>query len=205
MSKYDLKFMLNSGDKIIIKLKEPLTEVHCCYMTDMMLQHSQQKILLSREPIFFNMEKLAELLQKALDNKLFLHDSIRDDIGYLSNEYFQGRNGFVINGFSKKSSGWVGDFYYLWEGSKQKIRYVTWLYNDNNGEIIFEVTPAYPYLFCDPDKELNYVSYQEWIKNYKPYLKVVMSKQVGQEWLKQANQIIEQIKTNIARWEREEA
>jgi hypothetical protein len=204
MNRYDLKFMLNSTDKIIIKLKEPLAEVDCCYMADMILEYEQQKILLSREPIFFNMQKLAELLEEALNNKLFLHVSINNDIGYLSNEYYQHRNNIVMNDVLQESLRWIGFTYYLWEGSKKNTRYVTWLYNDDNGENVLEVTPAYPYLFCDPDKEPHYVSYEEWIKNYKPFLNTIIPKKIAQDWLEQAHCIVEQIKANIARWEKEE-
>lgn len=204
MNKYDLSFILNSTDKIVIKLEEPLTQVHCCYMTDTILLHVQQKILLSSEPLFFNMKDLSSILQKALRNELQLHESINQDIGYLLNEYYQCKEGFVMHNFSEESSSWVGYLYHLWEGSKKNIRYVTWIYNNRAGEIVLEVTPSYPYFFCDPEDEPNYISYQEWIKNYRPYLITTISNETAQKWLLQAHEIINQIQANIQRWETEE-
>jgi chitinase len=73
---------------------------------------------------------------------------------------------------------------------------MTWIYNDIGGNIIFAITPFYPFLFCDPDEEPNYLPYEEWIKSYKPYLIAKLSRETAEQWLAQANSILEQIDKN---------
>jgi hypothetical protein len=86
--------------------------------------------------------------------------------------------------------------YHLWAGKNL----MSWMYNDDEGNIIFEVTPIYPYMYEDAEKEPSYVPYKEWIKDYKPLLIRKISKEVAQKWLKDANTIVEQINNNIAHW-----
>ncbi|HLJ31366.1 MAG TPA: hypothetical protein VKU36_02930 [Candidatus Babeliales bacterium] len=82
-------------------------------------------------------------------------------------------------------------------------RHVTWIYNDQNGNIILEITPAYPYFYCDKKEEPNYVSYKKWIKNYQPYVIAEIPRSTALGWLKIAEHIIKTVDDNINRWEKE--
>lgn len=204
MNKYDISFILNSELRLILELTESLECVDCCYRGNIILSQGCRKISLSNDSIRYDMERLSAILKKALSKDLQLDTSISEDIGYLCNEYYQNKEGFVLYDFIDGGSDWVGYRYHLWESCKNKIRYMTWIYNDKNGTIIFEVTPCYPYLFCDPAEEPDYVSYDQWIKDYKPYLVKTISTEVAQQWLEQANSIVEQIGLNVERWKRED-
>lgn len=98
-------------------------------------------------------------------------------LGFMNNEY-----SYCINTetpidpliFEKDSNQrWVGEHYQLWPG-----RFMSWLYNDNDGSIIFEITPHYKFFFTDAfDPE----AYAKWIKTYKPYYQTTLPHQTAQE------------------------
>jgi hypothetical protein len=98
------------------------------------------------------------LLSQALNQKLKLHESITRGVGYLYNEdlYWTFNEDLLkrpphlvreqING----NNWWVGDKHNLW--CYQKIQ--SWIYNDTQGNIIFELTPLYSGLFsAEPEKD----------------------------------------------------
>jgi len=141
-----------------------------------------------------------------LENELSLDTSINEDIGFMYNQYdylFWTKDSIVVDDFvhelSETTPVWVGMRYQLWMTKK----YVTWLYNDNNGLIIFEVTPLYPFSYRNSSKEQDYITYKKWIKNYKSCLTRTISREVAQQWFEQANKIEIQIADNIERWQRE--
>jgi hypothetical protein len=201
MNKFFLNFILNASEKIVIGLEDALNDVDYCYRTDIVLLEQNQKILLSTDTLHYDMERFSTFLQKALNNQLQLHESITQDIGYLCNEYYQKKDGFVIHNFNDGGPDWIGYQYHLWEASRNNTRIMTWLYNNTDGAIIFEVTPCYPYFFCEPEEEPNYIPYDEWIKTYKPYLIKKIPKKIAQEWLDQAKLIVKTIEKNVEKWE----
>src|SRR5919106_157054 len=83
----EIVFNINTKEKIIIQLNEPLAVVHCCYQASIILLHNKKKTILSNVDIQDNMVAFSALLTKALNSALILHDSITKDIGYLYNDY----------------------------------------------------------------------------------------------------------------------
>lgn len=202
MNTHEIIFPLNNNTKIIIPLQDPVEWLGPMYEEDILLFYNNNKIFLSRGTIFHDMLELADLLQKAIKNKLSLHHSITSDIGYSLNEYHINEDHFATHTFPSGMISWVGYLYKLWEGNSDDLRLTTWIYNDNNSNIIFEVTPFYPYMFCEPEEEPNYVSYEEWIKTYKPYLITILSREIAQKWLEQAEAIIKIIENNETQWQK---
>ncbi|HEV2917412.1 MAG TPA: hypothetical protein VGW78_06740 [Candidatus Babeliales bacterium] len=71
--------------------------------------------------------------------------------------------------------------------------------SDKDGNIIFEITPHYKYHFCEPDETPSFISYEEWIKDYKPYLIRVVPRDIAHQWLNQAREILNAIDENTER------
>jgi hypothetical protein len=114
-----------------------------------------------------------------------LDKSITHDVGFEWNQYFADKRGPT-----------EADKYFWTSNSHKHIRpyYSSWLYNDQDGNIIFEITPDYPWFYetkktC-PDK----ISYKEWIKNYKPTIKTIIPKENLQHWVEQAQELDQQLK-----------
>lgn len=203
MIKNNIVFNLNDTEKIIIKLEDHISLVHCCYQEFIVFKQNNNEYLLAKDSIRFKLQCFVSILSKALENKLLLHKSIISDIGYSYNEHRQGKAGFV---FEKDGNNdyetWVGYKYLLWG-----YEATSWIYNDNKENIIFEITPRFPgkATYPDPaeqfseDQIANSLWYEEWIKDYKPILIRVIPRATAQQWLDQANQILEIIEENINR------
>jgi hypothetical protein len=140
-----------------------------------------------------------ELLTKTLNKELLLHESIKQDIGYLWNEELQGKPGLTY----EEGSGniyWIGERFLLWScNSRLENRGTTWLYNDENGDIILEITPVYPWTFRDPKPNEKYVSYDEYMKSYKPLVIRKIPVDIAQEWLVQVKKLAHTIQESEKR------
>lgn len=207
MSKYNIIFKLNDIEKIIIEPENPIEELDCCYEAQIIFLQDSKKNILSKDAVHNNMIILSNLLTKALSNKLQLHKSITEDIGYIYNQY----SDYLCNDKSKVQNNfgytklegrdiWAGNKYNLWNSAL-----TSWIYNDADGSIIFELTPMYPENFFYTKKKPQKIPYQEWIKDYRPYLITKIPHNIAQQWLAQANAILNQIDENVKRLIKEHA
>ena len=134
-----------------------------------------------------------ECLKKAIHHKLQLHESLIHNLGFMENEYsheYSHKNpGFImISSPSGESSYWVGSNYNIWRTFADANPYVnTWMYNDHEGNIIFEVTKFYKWSMQEDDlDDLNFITYEEFMKDYKPLIHCIISHDVAIKWLEQA-------------------
>lgn len=205
MNKNEIIFKLNDTEKIVVELEEELRNIDCCSEAPIVFLQDSKKVTLSKDSVRENMTILSNLLREALSNELQLHKSITEDIGYVYNQY----SDFLWNKKSKAPNSfgytqlegrdiWAGNKYNVWNSAL-----TSWIYNDIDGSIIFELTPMYPEDFFYTKKKPQKISYQEWIKGYAPYLIEKIPYNVAQKWLTQANAILEQIDENIKRFIKE--
>ena len=131
-------------------------------------------------------------LQKALNNELGLHPSIKQNLGFMENQYCH-QIPHVSSDFVKilsrtgESLYWVGSDYHVWSAyTTTKPMVATWLYNDEQGNIIFEVTPLYRWsFFPDEPEDPDFVTYEEFMQNYKPLWNRVIPRDIAIIWLEQ--------------------
>lgn len=199
----EIVFTLTRNEKIIIPIDIPLTEVNCCTESSIIFIQKNHELVLTNDSLSINIQTMIVLLQKCINQELLLDNTITKDIGYLFNQYSAIICGENLEGptcvtYIRKNNElyWSGNDYQLWCAD-----YITWLYNCVDGSIIFEVTPFYPYMYCEPEEEPDYIPYKEWIKTYKPYFITTLSREIAEEWLKQAEYIIKNIQDNQKRWE----
>lgn len=202
MNSYQLTFSITTTINIIVQLNSSLSDIDWNYAESIKLWHNTTSITIADGPIFFNIQDMHNLLKKALKNKLILNKSITDDIGYLYNQYHHTTSNLSLIQL-KNVPSWIGERYRLWQARNNSIKYITWLYNDLNENIVLEITPFYPYFYCNRKKEPHYVNYTQWIKSYTPYLITTISQKTAQEWLEQAEFIIKTVNNNMKRWKKE--
>ena len=195
MNDYKVIFSLNGIDAIILQLKNPLSCIDWNYADPIVLSKENTLITLADGPIFFEILDLYNILQKALNNQLAINKAITSDIGYLYNEYHYSIANLSIKQL-QNIDNWIGEDYLVWEADNDKVRYITWIYNQNK-KIIFEVTPFYPYFYCNKTKEPNYISYKKWIKNYQPYLIASLSQETAKQWVYEIEYIVKTVENNI--------
>jgi|GEM_PF-2086842 len=189
INNHNIIFSLNSADKIVIDLNEPLTMVHCCYQATLILFFDGTKYLFPRESIRYMLQSFVEKLEKAFKGKLLLDTSI-SDLGYGENEYYQDRPGLVY-----KNKQWVGSENRVWSGSG----FTVWLYNNADGAIMLEITPVYRTPFDDPEDVDHYIPYEEWIEQYHACAKKEIPTETAGQWLKKARFILDRIESTMAR------
>ncbi|MBV8661184.1 MAG: hypothetical protein JO129_03515 [Candidatus Dependentiae bacterium] len=141
-------------------------------------------------------EPLIRNLKKTIENKLQLHESIIQDLGFMGNEYshtLPNKNSkfFMVPSPSGESTYWIGSRYQVWETYADTTPHVkTWLYNDYNGNIILEVTPLYTWYMRERKaNNLNFITYKNFMKNYKPIIQRTIPRELAIEWLNEVTKI----------------
>lgn len=152
-------------------------------------------------------------LLELLENKLVLHPSINptipsQDIGYLWNEFLQGKDYLIARYDERESiSYWAGERYLLWSASKLclKTNFASWIYSWQD-KIYLEITPVYRW-HCPIDRHMDefkkiisFTSYKKFIKNYHPCLTVEIDKKTAQSWLKKIQSILSTIEANDSKY-----
>ena len=144
-------------------------------------------------PLHHFLLALQKLLREGLLFKLKLDDSIIQDIGYLWHVWIYGDETSLVCSTDKNNhTYWIGQEYELSSGE-----YMSWIYNDEQGHIIFKITPTYRYFDRDDDQEVK--KFQNWMKSYQPLFTTIISQETAQQWLKQTEAILEEIDKNMAK------
>ncbi len=188
----EIVFEINSIAKIIITLQETLEYAHCCTECSVTLLYNDVSFDLSTHSLRECMQDFKYTAKKLIKNKLQLHQSITEDIGFLLNEELQFKPGlFQIK--RKGVSLWIGYDYLLIMGYTAAV----WLYNKSDGTIICEVSSKFPFSYRNLAKNENYVPYKKWIKKYEPYFIIKASFESINKWIPLAEHILKQIQKNI--------
>jgi hypothetical protein len=204
MNTSEITFPINEGDKIVTHFDKPLEYIGWNYNAPVKFLHNKKLITLANGPTYFNIRDFRDQLSEVINKKLALHESITKDIGFLYNYFLQHYHFYckigsiTTNDYQKV---WSGSQYYTLEAYENEKRYVTWLYNDKNGNITFTITPIYTY--DSTTKRHMYIPYKKWILRYKPYYTAIISKETAQKWYNQADMIVKAIDKNVKRWEKE--
>ena len=119
-------------------------------------------------------------IQKLINGEMPIDSSITDDLGFECNQYF--------NAIKKKS---VVINYLFGSNDHKQIRpyYNGWLYNDKDGNVIFEITPFYPWHGETKKSHPDFITYKKFMKDYKPILKTIVSKEKLKQWIIQAQEL----------------
>ena len=199
MHEHYILFYINDFNKIVIELEESLNEVHCCYEASIALMHGNERFDMSSHSVRDFLADLKYFAQQLVDSKLQLHESIKQDIGFLLNEDLQYKPGlFTIQKNGRDS--WVGYNYLLVMGYREAV----WFYNAADNGIVCEVTPKFPFSYRNHLKDSEYIPYKQWIKDYKPCFTTQASLSYVREWIERCNTILAKIESNIQKWHADE-
>ena len=186
-------FKLHENEKFIIILEDDVQLIDCYFSGSIILNYNNQSYQIDgASTINIFLLTLQKLLKKSLRGDLLLHHSINFDIGYQSNQTINDSS-FTAFKYTDQNNDtyWIGQKYEL-----SSYNYTAWIYNDDQNNIIFEVTPEYPRCI-DQENEIEVEDYQNWMKSYKPLLITIISQETAEQWLKQAETILEKINKNM--------
>lgn len=192
MSEFKIIFPIDNDTKIIIGLEEPIEKTHCCYEASIALYYENSKFNgghIALREYLLNIKNIAE---NVAQGKFKLHESLHNDVGFLLNEELQGKPGLHYVK-TEESSWWIGYTYCLSLGGKLGM----WLYNNQEGNSIFEATPIYPFSYRNYEKDPGYIPYKKWIKGYEPYCIIQTTPSQLEDWVRQANVILGYIEKNM--------
>ena len=187
------KLSIEHDQTIIISSEDTIQEITGYSDGDVFFQTDNQSYQIYGEfPLQIFLLTLKKLLTKSLFGNLQLHHSIHQNIGYLYNR--QGNDPtFIATQYTDQNNDtyWVGINYEL-----GCYNYVAWIYNDEESNIIFEITPAYPRRIDQGNPE-ELEHYQAWMQEYKSTYKTIISDQTAQQWLLQIQEILDAITQNM--------
>jgi hypothetical protein len=180
------KFMI-SEDQYIKIYTECIHEDDCPFCINVDINYIDEKnnicIRFGYDTIASFCSSIAsEHTQKLLNNQLILDKSIIGDPGIEWNKYFEGliKNTEI-------------DQFHCWSNSHKKIRpyFSSWMYNDKEGNVVFEITPFYPW-HGEKKSSPGFITYKEFMKNYKPVLVTNIPKENLKTWIDQARELQKQ-------------
>ena len=121
-----------------------------------------------------------ELFSNLIKGEMVLDSTIDGYLGIEWNKYFEGK--------IKKTEV---SKYHCWSNSHKLVRpyFSSWMYNDEKSDIIFEITPFYPW-HGQKKSTPGYVTYKEFMKDYKPVLRTIIPKESLKLWIGQAKELI---------------
>lgn len=173
-----------------------LEHIHrCCDWGYFFYIYKGARILLCHQGPYDTFEDLSNLLKKCLTGDHYLQQNSQN-IGFSYNEYKEdSRRDETI----KKD--WEPFYNHLFTTTNfsASIECASWLYNNEKGEIVFEITPLYKWHNRDPYSIEHYYSYEEFKKDYTPIAQIIISKQDAEQLLIQAEAFMKIFSDN---WER---
>lgn len=191
-------FHIDTNTTISIDPDIPLKMIHCCTEASLFFSQNNTPVVISTDSTYINMQALHQALAHACAKKRYLHPSLTNDLGCLYNiDKFNFETDSTCDATEfittklEKQDIWVGMQYLMWNDT-----YTTWLYNDSEGAIIFEIAPKYLEFYSG--KDLTKSAFESWLQTYKPFYKTVLHEGAAQEWLGKSEQILVIIENNIA-------
>lgn len=113
-------------------------------------------------------------IQPLFKNKRFFDSDKRKDPGFELNQYYAG--------LIKKSD--VVEKYHFVDNNPLGThpQCSSWLYNDKDGNIIFEISPTYEFFGIRKQDNPNFISYKKFIQNYKVLVHKIIPKETLMLW-----------------------
>lgn len=189
--------------KIMTRDGVAFTEVdYCCGEIVMYYFLQNNKICIGEQTAGLFFTALIKRMIKVIEYHLQLDSSILENLGILENEYchelpYIGSKFVMISIKDSHETYWVGEKYALcntYNTTNPKLS--TWLYHDKQ-KILLEVTPLYKWSFIPDDlDDPDFITYDEFMKNYKPLIHRVIPHQIAVQWLDQLMQAYRSLFTN---------
>jgi len=162
----EIILQINADCYMKMTAERPVQDLCLCDCADLIVHHPQVDNLCikpwsSIKTIFDILTTMRFCFEAALEGKLKLIP-LPCNIGYINCEYVHlGRKDYLpyhelINR------------YLLMDSPRFTA---TWLY-EIDGSFFIEVTPLYPWAFCDPQPGEQYISYEEFMASYKSMLTI---------------------------------
>lgn len=195
MHQDEIIFVINEHERIQVPLPCELDDVSLFDWADAEYIHDGE----CKYPIYSGFDfghfinVFCDALKAVLTGGCTLDESLQENLGYLWNVYLDTSTN-APEGHPLPT--WIG-MQYLIGGT---LDVDVWIY-EKEGKIFFEITPIYKWHYRDPEPEAEgYITFGEFIKNYKPYVIAELSIETVREWLRQVEYLQALVKINYERY-----
>lgn len=196
MNKRDLILSLTENEQIILRPYGPyqVSDLYCCDVIRVLFYKNNGYRLLPHTtfPILHEwLTSFCRLLVAGMAKELILPEPINKNIGYCYNQYLQEwRNGRKIEDMS------ICDFKLCFYSDA-----ATFMYNNENGDIVLEIAPIYRWGVKKRIK--NFLPYKVFLRRYRPLNVVTIPTERAYVCLRQAIELINAIQSNSDRLSRQ--
>jgi hypothetical protein len=146
--------------------------------------HNDKTIVLARDIVRYVVETFCNSLEMVLKRELLLERSLV--VGKVG--YFFSKEKYITadesDELEKKDD--IFSQYWVWS-SPDNIQ--TWLYNVDS-KIYLEISQTYSWLFSDPEEDELYVSFEEYVNDYKPIAIIELEESLIRTWIDQCHNIL---------------
>ena len=164
------------------------------------LKYSDTIICVHAMAVGFDLYYLADHINQCLNNKKNIPKNFGNniDLGLLWNKHIQKIILAEESGKQFKNLEWEGTKLFFLENQCEGLKNcMTFLYNDNHGNIIFETSYSYPWFLEDAQSTEFKISYDDWLPKYKVLYKTMITNEIAQQWIKQLNELYAKLDSNM--------
>lgn len=195
---------LNINDQCLLEIVTELDDLE--YVSNLYntlfkiyLQTQRGRDLVMRSCVGYDLHYIAERIEGCLQLQRYIPSILGHnmDLGLLWHQHWQKVAIAEDSGNPLSSWKWPGMELYLVENKGSGFdSCITWLYNDENGQIIMQVNNIYPWFFKDaPSPDLD-ISYDDWLPQYKILYKTIIPKNVAKQWVKDLHGLYSMLELN---------
>jgi len=178
---------INSNCFMKMIANRPIIELCLCDCAPLILSHPLlNNFKLARQSstfrIFDMLTSIKCTLEAALMGRLIL-PSLSHNIGYLACEKYH------LAQKDRSAEHDLIDKYYFVENPQHTF---TWLY-EISGSFFIEITPLYPWEYCDPQPGEEYCTYEAFMASYKSILTIPLERADVERLYQQTSQLSDEI------------
>lgn len=186
-----LQVITDVEDNSFINLYNTYMSVHLNYKNELRC--------LGKKKVGYDLYYIAERIEGCLNLQRYIPSVLGQnvDLGLLWHQHWQKIAIAEDSGNPLPSWKWPGmELYFLENKGSGFDSCITWLYNDDKGQIVMQVNNIYPWFFEEASSPDLAISYDDWLPQYKILYKTVISKDVAQKWVKDLHGLYSMLELN---------
>ncbi len=195
---YKLESLCIEKDKKYIEIfaegKNPDDFHWFCTLVRVYFRDKQQKLLVRKAIIGSVLEDTRYELEDVLLGKRTIPQEFqgKGDIGLLLSDFWQEIALAQEAQIPVPKWGWDLSYLVLFNCNNNKYKNnKTFLYNDEQGNMVLQISSVYPWVFSDTSKDKDSIDYAAWRPTYTIMYKDIIAKDVIKKWLEQLDTLIQ--------------
>ncbi|NPC91884.1 hypothetical protein HOO54_06465 [Bacillus sp. WMMC1349] len=179
----NINFIIDSKNKIVISCESDLTAFS--EVSVWLINENNVVCKLGNDILLEILSSLNNILLRVIKEEHAFYEP--DSVGYNWNKWIYSLPEEPEEGEEEVD---VYSDYWIWSTKKTG----TWLYKYDEKDIVLEISPIYRWHFEEPENNLDYVSFKEFINDYKVILRKKIDFKIAKDWQAECQRYMELIK-----------